>query len=120
MKLSTLENFMAAVAFAEAGEQETAIRMLKSDSGMKRAEKAEPAGHKNFVVKVIFFGALSLIGYIEIFTNQGWITSTFTKGGINTLWPIGAAFIFSFIHGTFASNFLSLLGLEPKNVTVLT
>jgi hypothetical protein len=46
--------------------------------------------------------------------NQTWVTETFTKGGIYTAWPICTALAFSFIHGAFASNFLSVLGLEAK------
>jgi hypothetical protein len=30
------------------------------------------------------------------------------------VYPVGAAFFFSFIHGAFASNLLSSIGLEAK------
>jgi hypothetical protein len=42
------------------------------------------------------------------------VTGAFTKGGWYAAFPILAALCFSFIHGAFASNFLSVLGIEAK------
>ena len=60
------------------------------------------------------FGVISLSAYVALFTHQGWVTSTFTKGGYYAAYPIVAAFLFSFIHGAFASNLLNVCGLEAK------
>ena len=62
----------------------------------------------------LIFGAVSLAMYVALFTHQGWVTETFTKGGYYAAYPIAAAFLFSFIHGAFASNMLSVFGLEAK------
>ena len=62
----------------------------------------------------VVFGAVSLSMYVALFTHQDWVTDTFTKGGYYAAYPIVAAFLFSFIHGAFASNMLSVFGLEPK------
>jgi len=42
------------------------------------------------------------------------VTTTFTMGGWHTVFPVATAFFFSFIHGAFASNLLSVLNLEAK------
>lgn len=72
------------------------------------------ANKKKYYLMAVIFGAVSLSMYVALFTHQGWVTDTFTKGGYYAAYPILAAFIFSFIHGAFASNLLSSLGLEPK------
>lgn len=69
---------------------------------------------KKPVGKMILFGAASLGMYTFLFSNEALVTNTFTLGGWHAVFPVGAAFAFSFIHGAFASNFLSVLGLEPK------
>jgi len=68
---------------------------------------------KTYLMTVVF-GAVSLAMYIALFTHQGWVTDNFTKGGYYAAYPILAAFLFSFVHGAFASNLLSSLGLEAK------
>jgi len=69
---------------------------------------------KKPIGKMVIFGALSLGMYTMLFSNEALVTDTFTLGGWYAVFPVGAAFAFSFIHGAFASNFLSVLGLEPK------
>jgi hypothetical protein len=44
--------------------------------------------------------------------NRERVMEHFTRGGIYAALPILAAFFFSFLHGAFASNVLSVLGLE--------
>ena len=65
-------------------------------------------------VQMIIFGAISLISYIVLFANEAWVTDTYTKGGYYAIYPIVTAFWFSFMHGTFGSSLLSVLGLEAK------
>jgi len=69
---------------------------------------------KKPVIKMLIFGCLSGILYFYLLTNQQLVTDTFTKGGWYAAYPILAAFIFSFIHGAFASNCLSVFGIEAK------
>lgn len=64
--------------------------------------------------KAIILGIISLSAYIALFSNEQLVTENFTKGGYYAAYPIIAAFFFSFIHGAFASNLLSVLGLEAK------
>lgn len=106
---------MAAVAFAEAGEHETAKEMMdEGDLSGGTSPAVPPPTTKKPYGKALIFGTVSLVMYLTLFMNEDLVMSTFTKGGINTLWPIGAAFLFSFIHSAFGSNLLSVLGLEAK------
>ena len=65
-------------------------------------------------MQTIIFGVISLASYIILFSNEGLVTDTYTKGGYYAAFPIVTAFWFSFIHGTFGSNLLTVLGLEAK------
>jgi len=65
-------------------------------------------------MQTIIFGVISLASYIILFSNEGLVTDTYTKGGYYAAFPIVTAFWFSFIHGAFGSNLLSVLGLEAK------
>ncbi|MDH3349360.1 MAG: hypothetical protein OEM02_14835 [Desulfobulbaceae bacterium] len=112
MKQNEFEKSMSAAAFAEAGEHDTAKEMMTNNESQKSNKQS--LKEKKPYGKMVIFGAISLSAYIALLANQEWVTETFTKGGINTVWPIGAAFFFSFIHGAFASNFLSVLGIEAK------
>jgi hypothetical protein len=63
-------------------------------------------------LKAVIFGAISITCYIVLFMNRELVMEHFTRGGIYAALPILAAFFFSFLHGAFASNVLSVLGLE--------
>lgn len=66
------------------------------------------------VLQMVIFGAISLTGYLVIFNNERLVTTEFTMGGWHAAYPVLTALLFSFIHGAFASNLLSVLGLEAK------
>ncbi|UCG67197.1 MAG: hypothetical protein JSW12_09515 [Deltaproteobacteria bacterium] len=74
----------------------------------------EQGSKKKAYKRVVIFGMLSVISYVFIFTNQDAVIDFTTRGGIFSALPIAAAFYFSFIHGTFTSNLLSILGIEPQ------
>lgn len=111
-KVTEFDKNMAAAAFAEAGEFDTAKEFLAEEKAT--AKKPEPAGNKKPYTGMVIFGALSLAGYIALITNQKLVTEVFTLGGWHAVYPVGTALIFSFVHGAFASNLLSVLGLEAK------
>ena len=111
-KLTKFDLNMSAVAFAEANEHETAAELLKKES-LEQKEKI-PAAKKKPYAGMVIFGAISLGGYVALLTNQKWVNETFTMGGWHAVYPVVTALIFSFIHGAFASNLLSVLGIEAK------
>ncbi len=65
-------------------------------------------------LQTIIFGSISIASYFILFSNEGWITEIYTRGGYYAAYPIATAFWFSFMHGAFASNLISMLGLEAK------
>ena len=70
------------------------------------------------VKSAAIFGLLTAAFYAAIFLNEGTVMKYFTKGGMYALLPVGAAFLVSFIHGAFAGNFWTALGIEAsKKVT---
>ncbi len=69
---------------------------------------------KKPVGKMVLFGAMSLAAYVFLFANEGLVTQTYTLGGWHAAFPVLTALFFSFVHGAFASNLLSVIGLEAK------
>lgn len=69
---------------------------------------------KKPVTKMVLFGAMSMCAYFMVFSNETMVTKTFTLGGWHAAFPVMTAFLFSFVHGAFASNLLTVLGLEAK------
>lgn len=69
---------------------------------------------KKHYLKALILGIISIVSYIALFSRQETVTSITTKGGVYAALPIIAAFYFSFIHGAFASNILSMLGIEAS------
>ena len=108
MQQNKFDKNMTAITFAEAGEYETARQVLAEPEQKVQGVKGKP------VLPMVIFGAVSLALYAVLLIKQDLIMDTFTRGGIHTAWPICTALLFSFIHGAFASNFLSVLGIEAK------
>lgn len=76
----------------------------------KSTAKKRPVG------KMMLFGTMSAAAYLFLFSNETLVTQTFTLGGWHAAFPVMTAFLFSFVHGAFASNLLSVIGLEAKKV----
>jgi len=57
-------------------------------------------------------GAVSISSYILLYTHQDWVTRNFTRGGVYAVLPIATAFYFSFVHGTFTSCLLHVVGFR--------
>ena len=112
-ELNDFDRHMSAAAFAEAGEHETAVEILNEEQDEIETVKTPATKNKPYSGMVIF-GAISLSGYAALMTHQGWVSDTFTTGGWHAAYPVLTALAFSFIHGAFASNLLSVLGIEAK------
>lgn len=61
------------------------------------------------------FGALSLALYAAVFAFADPVTALFAKGGVYTLLPVGTVFVFSYVHGNFAGNVWTALGIEASS-----
>jgi hypothetical protein len=112
-EITKFDKNMSAVTFAEAGEFETATEFLQEEQAEVKPVKS-PVVKKKPYGGMIIFGAISLAGYFLLITNQKLVTEVYTMGGWHAVYPVGTALIFSFIHGAFASNLLSVIGLEAK------
>jgi len=114
-EVNDFDRHMAAATFAEAGEFETATEFIQEGKdGVKREKTPAPATRKKPYAGMVIFGAVSLSGYAALMTHQDWVSETFTTGGWHAAYPVVTAIVFSFIHGAFASNLLSVLGIEAK------
>jgi hypothetical protein len=72
---------------------------------------------KNIVARTVLLGALSAVLYGALMADQAIITEYSTRGGLFAFLPIGTAFIFSFVHGSFTGNFWTVLGIEAAKKT---
>ncbi|MBU0675275.1 MAG: hypothetical protein KJ950_11580 [Proteobacteria bacterium] len=112
MAITNFDKHASAVTFAEAGEHQTAREMMADTKSPKRVPVKAPV--KKPYLQTVIFGIISLASYLYIFSNEKLVTDVFTRGGVYAAWPIGTALFFSFVHGAFGSNLLTLLGLEAK------
>ena len=80
-------------------------------------EQHEKASRGKLIGKTIGLGLGAAALYAAVFTNSDTVMKYFTKGGIYAALPIVTVFAFSFVHGAFASNLWSLLGIEATKKT---
>jgi hypothetical protein len=78
---------------------------------MAHAQHDKPSKSK-LMAKTVGLGLAAAALYAAVFTHAGTVMKYFTKGGVYAALPIVTVFIFSFVHGSFASNLWSLLGIE--------
>jgi hypothetical protein len=76
------------------------------------ANEHETKDRGKLLGKTIGLGLGAAALYAAVFTNSATVMKYFTKGGIYAALPIATVFVFSFVHGAFASNLWSLLGIE--------
>jgi len=62
--------------------------------------------------KMLIAGIVSLMLYALLLTKQDIVNDYFSRGGLYALLPIIAAFVFSFVYGSFTGNFWTVLGIE--------
>lgn len=67
---------------------------------------------KRHVVRTLTFGAATAGLYGAMFAFPDTVMHYWTKGGVYALLPVATVFLFSYIHGSFTSNFWSALGIE--------
>jgi len=70
--------------------------------------------------KTIALGLGAAALYAAVFSNSGFIMKYFTRGGWYAALPIATVFVFSFVHGAFASNVWEVLGISAPKKTVTT
>lgn len=66
------------------------------------------------VGKTLLFGLLSITLYAAVFSHGTAVASFFARGAWYAILPILTVFLFSFVHGSFASHVWTLLGIEAR------
>jgi len=64
--------------------------------------------------KTILFGLLSAGMYTALFSHSMEVATLCALGGPYAICPIAIVFLFSLVHGTFASNVWSSLGIKAR------
>jgi hypothetical protein len=62
--------------------------------------------------KTVALGLASVVIYAAVFLHSGTVMRYFTQGGLFAALPIVTVFLVSFVHGAFAHNLWSCLGIE--------
>ncbi|MBF0269584.1 MAG: hypothetical protein HQL44_13450 [Alphaproteobacteria bacterium] len=65
-------------------------------------------------LRTLLLGAVSLILYVVLFSNEAAILELSLSGGWGFVVPIAIAFLFSFVHGAFTGGFWDMLGLKAQ------
>ena len=76
--------------------------------GAESSNKKKPWG------KAALFGILSCGLYAALFVYQEPIIDYFGRGSLFAFLPISAAFLFSYVHGSFTGSFWSVVGIEAS------
>lgn len=71
-------------------------------------------GKKKRVLITVALGVISVASFYIALSHQSYITQMCTRGGWYMVFPVVTALYFSFLHGTFASNVLSILGITAS------
>lgn len=81
----------------------------------------DPSGvqKRGYLGKTIGYGLATVGLYAAVFMNADTVMSSFTRGGWFAAMPIATVFLFSFVHGAFASHLWSLLGIEAMKKDAL-
>ncbi|MFP5349658.1 MAG: hypothetical protein ACLGHO_07420 [Gammaproteobacteria bacterium] len=66
------------------------------------------------ITRVAVFGAASAFFYFLLYLYEMPIVEWTGRGGWYFLVPVGIAFVFSFVHGSFTSRFWDLLGVRAR------
>jgi len=77
--------------------------MKSKSAGIKARNRA--------IKKALFYGVLSAGLYTAVFTHASLVMSYFTKGGLYALAPVATVLVFSYVHGSLASNVWTALGI---------
>jgi hypothetical protein len=64
--------------------------------------------------RAVIYGMAAAGFLAAVFGNSSLVMAYFTKGGIYALLPVATVFIFSFVHGSFASNVWTALGITAS------
>lgn len=79
---------------------------------------ATDTGNRQARMKALLFGTLSAAIYAAVFTNADLVMEYFTKGGFYNVLPVMTVITVSYVHGSFASNVWTALGINASRKSV--
>lgn len=75
-----------------------------------------PNGKKP-IGKTVAYGLVTVALYAAVFSYADPLTAMFSQGSFWAAGPIATVFLFSWVHGAFAHNLWSSLGIEASRKT---
>ncbi len=94
------------------GEIPLPVFSISGYEGEQVMAKEHEASRSKLVGKTVALGLGTVAIYAAVFWNSGSVMQYFTRGGLYAALPIATVFLVSFVHGAFAHNFWSCLGIE--------
>ncbi len=94
------------------GEIPLPVFSISGYEGEQVMAKEHDVNRSKLVGKTVALGLGTVAIYAAVFWNSGTVMQYFTKGGLFAALPIATVFLVSFVHGAFAHNFWSCLGIE--------
>jgi hypothetical protein len=94
------------------GEIPLPVFSITGYQGDQIMAKEPEAGRSKLVGKTIALGLGTVALYAAVFLNGDTVMKYFTRGGWYAALPVVTVFLFSFVHGAFAHNLWSVLGIE--------
>lgn len=94
------------------GEIPLPVFSISRYGGEEVMAKEREASRGKLAGKTIALGLAAAALYAAVFMNTGTVMQYFTMGGMYAALPIATVFLVSFVHGAFAHNFWSCLGIE--------
>ena len=67
--------------------------------------------------KAVVYGILSIALYAAVFSFSDTVLAYCAKGGFYNILPVSTVFLFSYVHGTFAGNVWTALGIEGSHAS---
>lgn len=95
-----------------AGEIPLPVFSISGNQGEEVMANEHQMSRGKLVGKTVGLGVAAAALYAAVFLNSGTVMRFFTKGGWYAALPIATVFLVSFVHGAFAHNLWSVLGIE--------
>lgn len=97
------------------GEIPLPVFSISGYQGEQFMAREQQVSRSRLVGKTIALGLGTVAIYAAVFLNMGAVMRYFTKGGLFAALPVITVFLVSFVHGTFAHNLWSCLGIEAAS-----
>ena len=94
------------------GEINLPVFSITGYQGERTMAKTANNSRTKLFGKTLGLGLAAAALYAAVFLNTDTVMKYYTKGAWYAALPVATVFIFSFVHGSFASTFWSLLGIE--------